>query len=403
MKRNLLITYAVLFGAYIGISLPLPLMGPLILSAHSPFIIPTDFKHLYLSLVLAAFPLGHLLGAPLMGALSDRFGRKKMLLVGLSGGAIFYAFSALAIYQGNILSLMVSRFLSGLFEGNAAIAQSFLVTISTEENKARRFGVMGAVMSVGYIMGPVIGGIFQTSTAFRFSSVVLPFLLVAIFLLLTMVFVALFLDSKTEKKGTRIRVSHAWSQMVESKTLVRFFILALILAIGRSLYVDFLASVLKLRFNLEPTDTRWLWAFTAAIWGVSALSAGIGARLISPQRKVILASILAAFTLILSGGAQEFTTFFVLGCFAVVGLSIAGTLLTVFVSDNAPREGAGFAMGLLGSTILFGELIACGFGGYLLSLSTDAPFILSGSALGLLSLGFMYLFWRPSLRIEAFK
>lgn len=383
--KNSFTIYAVLFGAYAGISLPLPILGPLILGEASPFAFDEGVKYVCLSLALAAFPIGHLIGAPLLGSLSDRFGKKRMLQLGLCGGAFFYALSGIAIWQGQFWLLVSSRILSGLFEGNAAIAQSILTSVDNDK-KTKVFGSMVAVISVGYVMGPVIGSCCQTADLFAHSSSAMPFFVIALFLIITMIFVAISFIDEESTSSTQNNFRESLAQILRTPLFMRMVYFALLLAVSRSFYIDFLASFLKLRFDVE--NATWIWTIVATIWAIAAYNTHLGKRFFTNETFSVIASTIAGIALIVVAQAYSVKLFLPPALFAVIGLSIMGTLTTVSASEHAPPSCAGLAMGLLSSTYLFGEIAACLAGGPILALWDGAPLVVAGILLGFWSVAF---------------
>jgi MFS transporter, DHA1 family, tetracycline resistance protein len=110
----------------------------------------------YGGLMMMAFASTQFLFAPLMGELSDRFGRRPVLLLALTGLGIDYLFHAFAPTIG---LLLLSRVIAGIFGSSHTVAAAYIADISSSENKAKNFGMLGAAFSVGFIIGPFIGGV----------------------------------------------------------------------------------------------------------------------------------------------------------------------------------------------------------------------------------------------------
>lgn len=103
-----------------------------------------------------SFSVANFFGAPLLGALSDSYGRRPVLLVGFSGLAI--SFLATAVVQSLAL-LVVIRLVGGAMQANLSVANAYVADITPPEERARRFGMLGAMFGVGFILGPVLGGL----------------------------------------------------------------------------------------------------------------------------------------------------------------------------------------------------------------------------------------------------
>ena len=105
---------------------------------------------------LGLYALMQFLCAPLLGAISDKVGRRPVLLVSLAGAAIDYVFMALA---PSMAWLFVGRAIAGITGANMAVAQAYIADITPEDQRARRYGLFSAIFGVGFIAGPVIGGL----------------------------------------------------------------------------------------------------------------------------------------------------------------------------------------------------------------------------------------------------
>lgn len=105
---------------------------------------------------LGLYALMQFLCAPLLGALSDRFGRRPVLLTSLAGAAVDYSFMALA---PSLAWLFVGRAIAGVTGANMAVAQAYIADVTPEDQRTRRFGLFSAAFGVGFIVGPVLGGL----------------------------------------------------------------------------------------------------------------------------------------------------------------------------------------------------------------------------------------------------
>ncbi|WP_457349841.1 TCR/Tet family MFS transporter [Roseateles sp. P5_D6] len=106
-------------------------------------------------MVTMAFGVANFIGSPVLGSLSDRFGRRPVLLIGFAGLALSFFVTAVATA---LWMLVAVRLFSGAMQANIAIANAYVADITPAEDRARRFGQLGAMFGVGFILGPVIGG-----------------------------------------------------------------------------------------------------------------------------------------------------------------------------------------------------------------------------------------------------
>jgi DHA1 family tetracycline resistance protein-like MFS transporter len=104
------------------------------------------------------YPLCTFLAAPILGQLSDRFGRRPVLALSIAGTALGYVIFALGIHAASIPLLFLGRALDGLTGGNIAVAQAAIGDISDDTNRQKNFGLLGAAFGLGFIIGPYLGG-----------------------------------------------------------------------------------------------------------------------------------------------------------------------------------------------------------------------------------------------------
>jgi DHA1 family tetracycline resistance protein-like MFS transporter len=150
-KPHFVILFTVLLDA-IGIGLIMPILPGLLHSlADSDISVSRNYGAL-----LAVYALMQFLFSPVLGALSDRFGRRPVLLASLAGAAVDYLVMAAA---PSLSWLYVGRVLAGITGANMAVATAYLTDVTPEAERAGRFGQMGAALGVGFIAGPLIGGL----------------------------------------------------------------------------------------------------------------------------------------------------------------------------------------------------------------------------------------------------
>jgi MFS transporter, DHA1 family, tetracycline resistance protein len=104
---------------------------------------------------MASFGLANFIFSPVLGALSDRFGRRPVLLLGFCGFALSFFGTALAT---SLWMLLAVRVASGALQANVAVANAYVADITAPQDRAKRFGMLGAMLGLGFVLGPVLGG-----------------------------------------------------------------------------------------------------------------------------------------------------------------------------------------------------------------------------------------------------
>jgi DHA1 family tetracycline resistance protein-like MFS transporter len=150
LNKALVVILAAVTLDSIGIGLIFPILPALLRDVGHMAEVAT-----LLGLMLALYSACQFLFSPILGVLSDRFGRRPVLLVSLAGATIDYLVMAFAPH---LWILVLGRAIAGITSANMAVATAYITDISTEEERARRFGLFHAMFGIGFIIGPVLGG-----------------------------------------------------------------------------------------------------------------------------------------------------------------------------------------------------------------------------------------------------
>jgi DHA1 family tetracycline resistance protein-like MFS transporter len=203
-KNKILITiFLTVFIDLLGVGILIPVIpqlfaNPLSTDYMLPFGYTLNQGYMLLGLLIAVYPIGQFIATPILGQLSDKYGRKKILSIALLGTAISYVLFAIAIITKNIPLLFASRFFDGITGGNISIAQAMIGDVSTPENRAKNFGMLGAAFGLGFIFGPYIGGKLSDPSVVSWFTAAVPFYFAAFLAFVNMLSV-LFLVPETNK------------------------------------------------------------------------------------------------------------------------------------------------------------------------------------------------------------
>lgn len=147
-KKALFVIFIIVFVSLFGFGVILPLL---------PFIAETyGANALEIGLLASTYSLAQFVGAPVLGQLSDRYGRKKLLIISQIGSFIGFVLLALS---GNLFLIFLSRLIDGITGGNISIAQAYIADVTDEKNRVKGMGIVGAAFGLGFIFGPALGGI----------------------------------------------------------------------------------------------------------------------------------------------------------------------------------------------------------------------------------------------------
>jgi DHA1 family tetracycline resistance protein-like MFS transporter len=150
LSRPLFIIFLTTFVNLVGFGIIIPLL---------PFYAQTfGASPLAIGLLFASFSLSQLIASPMLGDLSDRWGRRPVLIFSLLGTVVSFVMMALA---NSLAMLFAARIVDGLSGGNITTARAYIADVSTEENRAKAFGLLGAAFGLGFIVGPALGAAFS--------------------------------------------------------------------------------------------------------------------------------------------------------------------------------------------------------------------------------------------------
>lgn len=178
-NKALSIIFLTIFIDMLGIGILIPVF-PLLITHGSEFLVtPASWSQaesfIFAGWLLAVFPILQFFCTPILGQLSDKYGRRKLLILSISGTAISYFLFAYGILTRNIELLFFSRILDGASGGNISIAQAVIGDVSAEKDRAKNFGLVGVSIGLGFVLGPFIGGKLSDPALFVAFNAATPF------------------------------------------------------------------------------------------------------------------------------------------------------------------------------------------------------------------------------------
>ncbi len=296
-KRARLTVFLTILLDLIGFGMILPLLPFYAQELHaSPFEI---------GLLFSSYSLAQLLFAPLLGRLSDRVGRRPVLLASIAGGAASYLLFALAPTYG---VLLLARTLSGLAAANYAIAQAYMADVSAPEERSKAMGLVGAAFGLGFVLGPALGGLLAHAGDWSgMGHRIVP--LTAATLSGINLMIALFgLPESLSPELRRGAVARggSWLGLSDLRTVARggplrgLMVLFFLVMFCFSIMETTLALFCQERFGFGVRETSWLFVFVGVVLVV--VQGGLLGRLVRRfgERSLILSGIvLMALGLIL--------------------------------------------------------------------------------------------------------
>ncbi len=276
MPKIIKIIFFTIFLDLLGFGILIPVMPLLFASPDSAFyLLPAGYSVnaglIMLGLLIAVFPIGQFFATPILGQLSDRYGRKKVLILSISGTAISYILFAIGIVTKNIPLLFISRFFDGITGGNISVAQATIADVTTPENRARNFGMLGAAFGLGFVFGPFIGGKLSDPSLVSWFNAATPFYFAAILATFNVFSIYKFLP-ETNKNLTneKITFNKSISNIFGAFTnpnLKGLFTTSFFFTAGFSFFTTFFSVFLITRFGFDQGSIGNFFAYVG-MWSI---------------------------------------------------------------------------------------------------------------------------------------
>jgi DHA1 family tetracycline resistance protein-like MFS transporter len=313
--------------------------------------------------LVGIFSLAQFFFAPIWGKVSDRVGRKPVLLFGLSGTVAGYVLMGVA---DSVLMLFVARLIDGISGANISAAQAYLADISTPENRARAMGLLGAAFGLGFVFGPALGG--WASVTFSYAA---PMFIAAGLALANFFFVMFFLPESHQPEARGKRSEPIFPHLlehVERRTYAWSLASYFLVIVGFSMMTAIFALLLLHRFGLDALHTGYILA-GIGILGV-IIQGGLIGRLVKRFGEAPLALVGAGFMCVgLCGLALSPGMKWMFAATAVVGIgnSLLMPTLSALASRSAEASWQGRALGVMQSSGSLARWVGPMMAGLLLS------------------------------------
>lgn len=363
MRKNttaIAILFIILFLVMVGFGIVIPIM---------PFFI----THLgggptILGLFMASYSLMQFFFSPFWGRLSDRIGRRPVILIGLSGYAITFILFGFA---NNLWMMFAVRILSGIISSaTLPTAMAYIADSTGESERSRGMGMMGAAMGVGMIFGPALGG-WLGHYGFH-----LPFFAAGGLALLTCPFAYAFLPESHTDRGSQVTEAQArLSPGVINHPLFTLFLLGFILHFTMAMFEGTFALFAKDRVGFGPKEMGTLFTVLGVI-GVVVQGGFIG-KLVKRFGDVNLIKAglaISAAGLLLIWVSPDMGAMFASTAIFNIGGSLMGPSASTLVSKNS-TGGQGASIGLMQSFGSLGRILGPVVGGVLYDINMNIPYI----------------------------
>lgn len=395
-----------------GMALPYPILAPMFVDAPANNFnqfLGLDPKWLF-GIALAINPLGIVIGSAILGALSDHYGRRPVLMLALGLATLGYGLSAFALLAEHYPLFIFARFITGLCEGAISIARAIAADLHPQIPRQKSMSLVNGALHAGWLVGPLVGGL-TVGLGNHW-----PFLLAALAMLPCVALVIMLLPNNPHDaqstaaeaaEANIIRQGHAFSLWQHIKAhnslnlawlpaLRTVALIQLIYTIGLNGFYEFypLWLVEAERFSAEQ-----IGIITAVLCSLMiATNLGPLAKMktpANPTRYAATAMICLALAIVLLPQLQHWPAWLTL---VLCGIPIAATstFFTVYCADQFAAHGQGKVMGMLTMLMCMGNIFIALAGSLLAMLSTGLTLVISGLCCGIAA----WLLWRLTSTTE---
>lgn len=384
----------------VGLGIIIPVLA-IVFIDHSQSILPINtsdaVRQIYFGFLVAAYPAAQFFGASILGAMSDRYGRKKLLMLSIGGTVIGYLLFALGIIFRSVTLLFISRLFAGFTGGNISIAQSAIADTSTPESKAKDFGLMGMMFGLGFILGPFIGGKLSDPDLVSWFSLSTPFWFATALSLFNVILLGVLfeetLHTRIDTPITPLTGLRNFIKAFSLPSLRAIFVMSFLFSVGFTFFTQFFNVFLIERYGFDQGDIGNVFG----LFGLCmALTQGFIVRPVSKMLKP--AQVLKISILVQSGLlplmllAWKPSILYMIIPFISLFQGLSFVNMTALVSDETGEESQGEGLGLSQSVQSMGQIFPPVIAGFIAAIDANLPIIIGSVCLFIAWLCFILMY-----------
>lgn len=391
-RTPILTIFLTAFIDLLGLSLVFPILGELITDSNYVLgeAVSDQSRNLIYGLLSAIFPFAQFFGTSLFGSLSDKIGRKPVLLATLSISLLGYMIFTYGVYSANLALMFGGRAVQGLGAGNLSILFSSVADISANEDKAANFGLIGAAFGLGFVIGPFVGGVlsdpswlvnFGLEDAWyaEWMKFETPFILGAGLVLVNIFQVMYFFRESLASPNSELRVTPFTGlvnlrKAASNSELRAVFGIVFLQTFGFTFFTTMMQVFLIKKFDMTRGDIGPLFGYIGLIIVFSqVVLVRYFSKRVSPRRMVPIALIGQSLALLLPLFAQEVWHLYLLFPLVAVFQALVQPNISAMVSNMAPPQLQGETLGMQQSVRAMAQVVPPLAGGLIVSWSLSSP------------------------------
>ncbi|HVU59473.1 MAG TPA: MFS transporter [Candidatus Saccharimonadales bacterium] len=413
-SRALPVVLLTVFLDVLGVGILIPVLPQLVYKIFTPAGYSFDTGLIILGWLTAIYPLMQFFATPILGQLSDRYGRKPILGFSLFGTAVGYVLFAIAILTKNIPLLFVGRAFDGITGGNISVARAVIADVSKPEHRARNFGIIGAAFGMGFVMGPYIGarlavphadvlGLFHTPGWFDPAT---PFWFTAILSAInTMLMLAILPETHRHiNKALKIAWNRSLHNIVRAATmpgLRTVFSAEFCFWGGFTFFTTFFQILLIQKLHFTTNNVGDYFAYIGICIALAqAIIVPLAVKRFKAHQILRVSMLGNAAALFLQLWPRDTAQLLLVGPAIALfnGLTMANA--SALVSLSAGKKSQGEVLGIEASVQALAQAIPAAIAGYVAAMGVNVPVVIGGIAV--LGGGIIFnSFYRASRRVDS--
>ncbi len=357
-KKPLLILFFTLLLDTISIGILIPILPVILTDPTSPTFILQGYsvgmQYFIAGAIIAVFGFMQFLASPILGELSDVYGRKKLLTMGVALLALSNLVFGFGIEILSLSLLFVSRIVAGLAGANFSIAQASIADVSEPKDRAKNFGLIGAAFGIGFILGPLLGGWIAAS----FNHAAAPFWFAGSLGVLNVIFITLFLPETRRVSKAEMSRFDVWKGFHNIRDAFHdvdagpVYLTSFLYMSGFAFFTTFISILLSVKYGFSEADVG---TFFGLVGLFIALTQVFVIRMIgnrwSEKRIMVIGFPIVALTIVLYPFAGSAPFLYALIPIMAIPQGLAFANLTALISKSVSAEKQGAALGINASVM----------------------------------------------------
>ena len=378
---SIITLYSIYLFDIAAIVIVLVLFSALLIDPNSQMLAPQTSIHtrnILLGLLYAAYPATQFLGAPILGELSDRIGRKIIINISTLGTVGAFFLTALSILQLNLPLLFLSRLIGGFFAGNASLAQAAVSNLIEKKHRSRAMALFAVVGGCSWIIGPFLGTLFSDSKIVPWFGIDTPFWLLGfIFLLCWGLFIISYQCMHVKGDREKLSIIQCFKNLgtiFHQRIIIVPFIASLLSMFGWMIVQDFLSPFLMEKFYYNQNQVGYAFAYMSIWWLLGGLFAMFIFKFKRPSRFITITTTIASISVLFY--AFDPTPRFIYWLVPIANLcyAVSYSAYTAIFSHLLPDNMQGKLYGSWMGGFALVNAIAPAFAGWISFLGLGVPF-----------------------------